>query len=122
MLSGSNLSSLYWSQAIRHTVYIKKCLPHQSLPGNITPYQKFTGRRPDLTHTCIFGSHVTVKQPRVRQNKLDTTHTTTGIFLGLTSINRTIWLKDNTTGELKYARHAIFDEAHYTPNHRPPYA
>ena len=97
-------------------------MPHTALPGYITPYQRFTGRRPDLTHIRVFGSHVTVKQPRVRLNKLDTTHTTTGIFLGFTSTDRTIWFEDHTTGELKSARHVTFDEAHYTPNNRPPYA
>ena len=122
MLSGSNLSSKYWSHAIRHAVYVKNRLPHQSLPGKITPYERYTSRRPDLTHLRVFGSHVTVKQPRIRQSKIDTTHTTTGTFLGFTATDRTIWYEDSTTGELKSARHATFDEAHYSSNNRPPYA
>ena len=122
MLTGANLDSTYWSHAIRHAVYIKNRLPHTALPGHLTPYQMYTGRRPDLTHIRVFGSHVTVKQPRVRHHKIDNTYTTTGVFLGFTSTDRTIWYEDYTTGELKSARHATFDEAHYTPNHRPPYA
>jgi len=45
---------------------------------------------------------------------------TTGIFLGYTVTDRTIWFEDTTTGRLKSARHAIFDKAHYIPNNRPP--
>ena len=65
---------------------------------------------------------MTVKQPRVRNGKLDPNHTTTGIFLEFTATDRTIWFEDATTGELKSARHAVFDEAHYSANSRPPYA
>jgi len=65
---------------------------------------------------------VTVKQPCVRNGKLDPNHTTTGIFLGFTATDRTIWFEDATTGEIKSARHPVFDEAHYSANNRPPYA
>ena len=65
MLSSSNLSSLYWSHDIHHAVYIKNRLPYQSLPGNITPYQQFMSRCPDLIHIRVLGSHFTVKQLRV---------------------------------------------------------
>ena len=122
MLSGSNLDSTYWSHAIRHAVYIKNRLPHTALPGYITPYERYTGRHPDLTHIRVFGSHVTVKQPRVRRHKIDLDHNTTGIFIGFTSTDSTIWFEDTHTGGLKLARYITFDEAHYTPNHRPPYA
>ena len=39
ILSGANLNSDYWSHALRHAAYIKNRLPHQSLPGHITPFQ-----------------------------------------------------------------------------------
>ena len=65
MLSGGNLSSEYWSHALLHAVYVKNRLPHSSLLGRITPFERLTRRKPDLTHLQVFGSHVTVKQPRV---------------------------------------------------------
>ena len=52
---------------------------------------------------------------------MDPDHTTTGIFLGFTATDRTIWFEDLTKGELKSARHAVFNEAHYSANKRPPY-
>ena len=65
MLSGENLDSLYWSHSLRHAVYIKNRLTHSALPDHISPFHRFTGRRPDLTYLRVFGSHVTVKQSRV---------------------------------------------------------
>ena len=61
MLSGANFDSSYWSFAIQHAVYIKNRLPHQALPGHITPFERFTGRRSDLSHIWVFSSHVMVK-------------------------------------------------------------
>ena len=63
MLSGVNLDSSYWSYAIQHAVYIKNILPHNKLPGYITPFERYTGCCLDLSHIRVFGSHVTVKQP-----------------------------------------------------------
>jgi len=66
MLTGSNLGSEYWSYALRHAVYIKNRLPHQALPKYISPFERYTSRRPDISHIRVFGSHVTVKGPQVR--------------------------------------------------------
>ena len=79
------------------------------------------GRHPDLIHIKVFGSYVTVKQSSVRLNKLDTTNTTTSIFLGFTEIDRTIWFEDHTNGTLKPAHHVIFNKARYMPNNRQPH-
>ena len=42
MLIGANLLSDYWSHAIIHAVYVKNRLPHQALPGHITPFERYT--------------------------------------------------------------------------------
>ena len=121
ILTGANLLSNYWSHAIRHAVYVKNILPYQAIPGHITPFEQYTSRCPDLSHLSVFGSHVTVKKTRVRNGKLDPNHTTTDIFLRFTATNRTIWFEDATTGELKSARHAVFNKAHYSADNQPPY-
>ena len=106
----------------RHAAYVKNRLPHASLPNNYTPFQGYTGRRPDLSSLRVFGSYVTVKHPRDRRYKLDQEHTTTGTFLGFSATDRNIIFEDGTTGEEKTARHVIFDEAFFSVNNRPPYA
>jgi len=122
-LSSVNLTSDYWSHAIHHAVYIKNRLPHNSLPDYITHFEAFTNRFPDLPHIRVFFSHVTVKQPRIQLTKLDTTHSTKGVFLYFAATHRIIWFEDNTAGELKSARHMILTKSttmqmnsHLTPN------
>ena len=50
--------------------------PHMTLPGYITPFERFTNRRLDLSHLRVFGSHVTVKQLHICLSKLETIYTT----------------------------------------------
>jgi len=122
MLSGANFSSDYWCHAINHAVYIKNRLPHSALPGHITPFQIYISRGLESSHIRVFGSHATVKQPRICRTKRDKDYTTSGIFLEFTATNGIIWFENAVTGELKNARHAIFAEAHYSADNRPPYA
>ena len=42
--------------------------------------------------------------------------------MGFSATNRNIIFEDGTTGEVKTARHVIFDEAFFSVNNRPPYA
>ena len=91
---------------------LKNRLPHQALPGYITPFQ--------CSHSRVFVGHVTVKQSHVRKHKIDESFTTTGIFLMFTATDRTIWFKDSSTSDIKSARHVIFDEAHYSSDNHPP--
>ena len=109
LLSGSNLSSQYRNYVLQHAFYIKNRLPHQVLLNGITPCKRYTGRCSNISHLHICGSHVIIKQPRVRQYKLDNNHTTLGICLGFTSTTRTIRYEDHKTNGVKCTRHVIFD-------------
>jgi hypothetical protein len=122
MLSGANLSSVYWSWALLHAVYVKNRIPHTALSADTTPFEQYTGRRPDLSNLKVFGCHVTVKTSGQRDYKIDPSNTTTGIYLGHPAASRNIIYEDKTTGWLHTARHILFDEAHFSSDNRPPYA
>ena len=54
MLQGADLSSEYWTYAIRHAVYLFNRIPRRSLHNFITPFEKFTSHKPDLViSTCL---------------------------------------------------------------------
>ena len=122
MLSGAALTHEYWSYALIHAVYLRNRLPHKGLPPDKTPLELYTGRRPSLSHLKVFGSLVYVKTPKIKKNKLDTDNITTGIFLHFTSTDRNVMYEDATTSEVKSARHAVFDELHYSALVKPTYA
>jgi hypothetical protein len=61
MLLDAQLHSWFWPFAAQHAVYLKNRTPHKALPPDKTPFELWTGRRPNLAHLQIFGSHCTAK-------------------------------------------------------------
>jgi hypothetical protein len=85
-----------------------------------SPYQKFTGKVPDLGNLRIFGSKIYARKPRQRCFKLDD-NTAQGLFLGYTATDKNIIYIDKASQKIKIATHAIFDEAHMTvPDSKAP--
>lgn len=94
LLHTADMGPEYWSWAILHALYLKNRLPHRAM--GMSPYQAYTGKKPNLKHVRLFGCPVTVRNPGRRPAKLDI-HATTGIFLGFTATNKNIYYIDNTT-------------------------
>jgi deoxyuridine 5'-triphosphate nucleotidohydrolase len=120
MLHSAGLGPEYWSYALLSAVYIKNRLPHSAL--KMTPYQAFTGQRPDLSRARIFGSRVYARKTGNKKAKLDN-HTSEGVFLAFTPTAKNVYYIDDATGTVKVGQHVLFDEAHMTvPAGRAPLA
>ncbi len=120
LLHSASLGPEYWTYALVFAVHVKNRIPHRSL--HMTPYQAFTGRKPDLSRLRIFGSRVRAKRPGRRPAKLDN-HTDSGIFLGFGATDANAWFIDDATGLIKLGTHVIFDEAHMSvPARKAPLA
>jgi len=123
LLLGANLGNAFWSDAMLHAVYLKNRLPHNGLPNNMTPFEAWTGTKPDLSHLKVFGSLVYSKKPGIRRGKLDTSLISKGILLGFTPTKRNAIYYDLATKETKSTRHFVIDEAHYSSKTtKPPFA
>ena len=120
LLHASDLGPEYWAFALTHAAYIKNRLPHHTIKN--TPFERFTGQRPNLSNLKIFGSRVYAKKPGKRPYKLDH-HSATGIYLGNTATDKIVNYIDVDSARLKTATHLIFDEAHFTaPGNKAPIA
>ena len=120
LLHSSGLGPEYWTYALRMAVYIKNRLPHKSL--QLTPFQSFTGKKPDLSRLRIFGSRVRARRPGRRPAKLDS-HSDSGIFLSFGATDANVYFIDDASGTVKLGTHVIFDEAHMSvPARRAPLA
>jgi hypothetical protein len=117
LLHGAQLGPQYWSWALVHVVYLKNRLPHTAIA--MTPYQAYTGNQPDISKLCVFGSPVISRSPGKRPAKLDT-HAVTGIFLGFTATEQSIYYQDTTSKCIKIATHVSFDEASSAHTTRRP--
>ena len=119
LLYGAGLPAKFWSAALLHAVYLHNRLVH--LATNKTPYEGWTGGKPDISHLKTFGSRVCVKCTGMRQCKLDH-HDFTGIFLGYTATDQNITYLDLNSGIVKSCHHAVFDKAWYHQPTCPPVA
>jgi hypothetical protein len=119
LLYGSGLPAKFWSAALLHSVYLHNRLVHSET--NATPYERYFGTKPDLSHLKVFGSRVCVKRSGDRSSKLDR-NDFTGIFLGFTATDHNIIYLDMDSGLVKRSHHAQFDEAWYLQSTRPPAA
>ena len=118
MLLNAGLGPEYWSYALLQSVFIKNRLPHQHHNNMKTPFEAFTGRKPNLRGLRVFGSRVIAKNPGARSAKLDD-NTSSGIFLHHTSTTSISKYIDDRTGREKITSHITFDEAHFTCQRKP---
>ena len=113
MLIDANLHDFFWPFAVLTAVHIKQRVPHSSLPPNLTPFELWFKRRPNLSHLRPFGTrctsriivnHLTKFQPRGE----------TGRFLGYAKDAKgyLIWVENpnNNSGTVKVRRDVIFHE------------
>lgn len=70
LLKESGMPSCMWGEAARHAIYILNRLPTRALNGK-TPYEAWSGKKPDLGHMKVFGCVAYMKIPRVKVKKLD---------------------------------------------------
>ena len=118
MLRSAGIGPAYWSYTLIYAVYIKHRLPHRTITN--TPFQVFTGIKPNLDRIRLIGCHSSVKQSGKRDAKLDN-YSYTSKFLSFTATPKIINYIDDNLGKVKSGTHTIFDEAHMvTPATKAP--
>ena len=82
MLHDQGIPLHLWAEACNTTIYVQNKSPHHIF-GMKTPIQTFSGKQPDVSHFCIFGSPVHYHVTKDARKKLDPT-TELGILVGYT--------------------------------------
>ena len=59
----------FWIKAIDYASYIHNRVPHNNLDG-ITPFEYWSGHKPDVTHFKIFGSKAWDRIPTEKKKDL----------------------------------------------------
>jgi len=80
MLHDQSLPKFLWAEVANIAVYVQNRCPHQAL-GSMSPEEKFTGKKPDVSHLKNFGSPVYFHVPKEKRNKLGASGKK-GIFVG----------------------------------------
>ena len=66
MLHHANFSSAYWGEAVFTASYLQNRLPTKVV-YNKTPYELWTGKKPNLTHLRTFGCTAYALIPKERR-------------------------------------------------------
>jgi hypothetical protein len=70
MLNEKNLPNYFWAEAITTVVYIVNRTPTTIIHG-MTPEEKFTSKKPYVSHLIVFGCIAYVHVPDEKRSKLD---------------------------------------------------
>ena len=98
MLLACEMPKELWPKAFNHACYICNRAYTRAIK-NMTPYEKWIGKRPDISHIQEFGAPVWVLK-ELHQNKLDS-KSKPHLFVGYEDSPSTICYYDATTKKVK---------------------
>ena len=108
LLTGANLPIKFWPYAFYHSMRLANAFPERG--DDLSPLEKATGTRENLSSFRTFGCRVWVRPPGRKKAKLKP-NSRKGIFLGFVPYStRNILWYDVETNRVKIAFHARFDE------------
>jgi len=88
----SSMPKFLWAEAVNTANYLRNRCPSISLNGR-TPYEKWTGKIPNLNYFKIFGSRMAIRNLEPQKDKFDA-RSSTGIFVGYSEISKAyrVWI------------------------------
>lgn len=108
MIFYANLDKPIWAEAIATAMYIVNRSPSRALEGK-SPYELWTGKKPNLSHIRIFGSEVMVHVPKERRQKWDR-KSNKMIFVGYCDNTKGYRVMNPKTHQITKSRDVVFFE------------
>ena len=112
MIAHAGLSDCYWAEAVATAVYLRNCVPTMAFNKKITPYERWYGRKPDLSHLKVFGCMAYAHVSDVKRTKLDKKAEKLR-FVGYSIQSKGYRLLDEKTSVVVICRDVIFNEADF---------
>ena len=72
MIAHAGLSNIFWAEAISAAAYVRNRLPTTTLKEREIPYERWYGRKPNVSHFRVFGCMAYAHVPDCERRKLDT--------------------------------------------------
>ncbi len=107
MLNEKNLPNYFWAKAIVTIVYIMNRTPTAAIHG-MTLEEKFTGKKPNVSHLKVFGYIAYVHVPDEKRSKLDP-KAKKCIFIGYSLEQKGYRCFNPFTQKLQVSRDVVFD-------------
>lgn len=107
-LKEMKMLSTMWGEALRHSVYVLNRLATRSL-SNETPYEAWTGKKPDVSYMRVFGCVAYMKESNIHTGKLDD-RSRKVVHLGREPGTKAYRLFDPNSGKDLISRDVVFVE------------
>jgi hypothetical protein len=107
MIMFKNMDKLFWAEAVSTSVYIKN-VTITKINGALTPDEKWSGKKPNVSKMRVFGCRAHVHIPRELRKKWDAT-SKTWIFIEYMGPNYK--LVDPITNKIIVSATAVFKES-----------
>lgn len=111
MLSHAKLPKTYWAEAVATAAYIQNRLPTSVLKQE-TPYQRWYGKQPNVSHMKVFGCVAYAHVPDAERRKLDKKAVKLR-FVGYANNAKGYRLFDEEKGRILIRRDVIFNESDF---------
>jgi len=108
MLNKKNLPNYFWAEAVAITIYIMNQTPTTEIHG-MTPEEKFTCKKPDVSHLKVFSCIAYVHVPNEKRSKLDP-KVEKCIFIGYSLEQKGYRCFNPSIRKLQVSRDVMFDE------------
>jgi hypothetical protein len=108
MLIAKGLPPFLWDEAVSHATFIRNRSPTRALKGK-TPYEAWTGKKPDVSHFREFGCDVWVLDEDKNRSKL-APKSKKMVFVGFMEGSKAVRYWDKKTRSIKVSRNVAFNE------------
>ena len=109
MLADSKLPKKFWAEALSTATYVRNRSPTKALK-NGTPYEAWTGEKPNVSHFRVFGCAAYAHIPSDKHRKLDS-KSRKSVFLGYGKEVKSYRLFDLQKSKVYLSQDVIFDES-----------
>ena len=107
-MAEKNMPHHFWAEAVTSAVYIMNRTP-TAVVHDVTPEEKYTNTKPDLSHLKVFGCIAYVHVLDELRRKLDP-KVEKCIFVGYSLQQKGYRCYNPVTRELRVSRDVVFDE------------
>ena len=112
MLSHAGLSNRYWAEAVATAAYIRNRTPTAAFKEEQTPYERWYGKRPNVSHLKVFGCMAFAHIPDAQRQKLDKKSEKLR-FVGYSIRSKGYRLFDEKSQKVVIRRDVIFNETDF---------
>ena len=112
MITHAGLPDCYWAEAVATASYVRNRVPTTAFKDKMTPYEKWYGRKPNLSNLKVFGCMAYAHIPDVQRQKLDKKAEKLR-FVGYSIQSKGYRLLDERTSKIVIRRDVTFNEADF---------